>query len=248
MNQGIHLRWERPTARGVRYYQVDLHQDLWGEWLLTQAWGRRGTRLGRVRVAPCGSHAEGAAAPAVLRRGRRRQSARQRGLIVVLTGRRRHEPAFLFECHRRHGPVRRRFRAIRHPRGWSGRGLWRRERGPMREDGWHLGARLTFGPGRYFAGQAALALDARFHHNPLRGQGRLAGGDLLLLAFVLGLARRPGFPVTPFDRALRAALLLAFPRHPHPGDRVLAALGGGDQELGGLSPLRRGYGVRWLVI
>ena len=55
----IHLRWEKPTARGVRYYQVDLHQDLWGEWLLTQAWGRRGTRLGRVRVAPCGSHAEG---------------------------------------------------------------------------------------------------------------------------------------------------------------------------------------------
>lgn len=118
----------------------------------------------------------------------------------------------------------------------------------MREDGWHLGARLTFGPGRYFAGQAALALDARFHHNPLRGQGRLAGGDLLLLAFVLGLARRPGFPVVLFALALRAALLLAFPMHPHPGDRVLAALSGGDQELGGLSPLHRGYGARRLVI
>jgi len=25
MNESIHLRWEKPTARGVRYYQVDLH-------------------------------------------------------------------------------------------------------------------------------------------------------------------------------------------------------------------------------
>jgi hypothetical protein len=61
MNQGIRLRWEKPTARGVRYYQVDLHQDLWGEWLLTQAWGRRGTRLGRVQAVPCGSQAVGLA-------------------------------------------------------------------------------------------------------------------------------------------------------------------------------------------
>ena len=37
MNESNHLRWEKATARGVRYYQVDLHQDLWGEWLLAQA-------------------------------------------------------------------------------------------------------------------------------------------------------------------------------------------------------------------
>ncbi len=59
MNQGIRLRWEKRTAWGVRYYEVDLHQDLWGEWLLTQAWGRRGTRLGQVRGVSCGSRAEG---------------------------------------------------------------------------------------------------------------------------------------------------------------------------------------------
>ena len=43
----------------MRYYQVDLHQDLWGAWLLTQSWDRRGTRLGQVWVTPCGSRDEG---------------------------------------------------------------------------------------------------------------------------------------------------------------------------------------------
>ena len=71
--EDIHRRWEKPTARGVRYYQVDLHQDLWGEWLLTQAWGRRGTRLGRGRVAPCGSHAEGLAQIAAIEKRRRQR-------------------------------------------------------------------------------------------------------------------------------------------------------------------------------
>ena len=51
MNKDIRLRWEKPTALGVRYYEVELRRDLWGEWLLTQTWGRLGTRLGRVRVA-----------------------------------------------------------------------------------------------------------------------------------------------------------------------------------------------------
>ena len=55
----------------MRYYEVDLHRDLWGEWLLTQSWGRRGTRLGRVRVGPCGSHAEGLAQIAVIGKRRR---------------------------------------------------------------------------------------------------------------------------------------------------------------------------------
>lgn len=38
------LRWERDT----RYYDALLHQDLWGRWVLTRVWGRKGTRLGRV--------------------------------------------------------------------------------------------------------------------------------------------------------------------------------------------------------
>lgn len=28
----IRIRWEK----GTRYYEVHLHQDLWGEWLLTR--------------------------------------------------------------------------------------------------------------------------------------------------------------------------------------------------------------------
>ncbi|MFO1419481.1 MAG: WGR domain-containing protein [Candidatus Competibacteraceae bacterium] len=74
MNESINLYWEKVTALGVRYYQVDLHQDLWGEWLLAQAWGRRGTRLGQVRMAPCGSRAEGLARiAAILKRRRQRR-------------------------------------------------------------------------------------------------------------------------------------------------------------------------------
>ncbi len=43
LNKGIHLRWEKPTALGVRYYEVDLDQDLWDEWRLP----RRGPGAGR---------------------------------------------------------------------------------------------------------------------------------------------------------------------------------------------------------
>ncbi|CDH44775.1 MAG: WGR domain-containing protein [Candidatus Competibacteraceae bacterium] len=66
MNQGIRLRWEKHTARGVRYYEVDLRQDLWGGWLLTQTWGRQGTRLGPVRSVSCNSRVEGLARVATL--------------------------------------------------------------------------------------------------------------------------------------------------------------------------------------
>jgi hypothetical protein len=44
----MHLRWER----GTRYYEVYLHQDLWGEWVLTQVWGRRGLGLPLRRLVP----------------------------------------------------------------------------------------------------------------------------------------------------------------------------------------------------
>lgn len=84
---GIHLRWEKLTAQGMRYYEVDLHRDLWGEWLLAQAWGRRGTRLGQIRVAPCGSHAEGLVRIVAI--GKRR---RQRCYVMVAGADCRGEP------------------------------------------------------------------------------------------------------------------------------------------------------------
>lgn len=51
----IYRRWERAT----RYYQVDLSQDLWGQWVLTQRWGRRDTALGQTRRVACDSYADG---------------------------------------------------------------------------------------------------------------------------------------------------------------------------------------------
>jgi len=48
-------RWEK----GTRYYETRLHQDLWGSWVVTRVWGRRGTAWGQVRHLPCGSYAEG---------------------------------------------------------------------------------------------------------------------------------------------------------------------------------------------
>jgi predicted DNA-binding WGR domain protein len=47
-------RWEKDS----RYYEAYVCQDLWGDWVLTRIWGRRGTELGQVRRAPCGSYAE----------------------------------------------------------------------------------------------------------------------------------------------------------------------------------------------
>jgi hypothetical protein len=44
IDKWISLRWER----GTRYYEVYLHQDLWGDWVLTQVWGRGGMELGRI--------------------------------------------------------------------------------------------------------------------------------------------------------------------------------------------------------
>lgn len=53
----IRLCWEKST----RYYEATLHTYLWGEWMLTVGWGRRGARLGQVRDRPCASYAEGLA-------------------------------------------------------------------------------------------------------------------------------------------------------------------------------------------
>ena len=50
----VRRRWEKAT----RYYEAYVDQDLWGGWVLTRVWGRRGTRLGQIRRAPFGSYAE----------------------------------------------------------------------------------------------------------------------------------------------------------------------------------------------
>ncbi len=71
--------WNRQCwEKGTRYYVAYLHPDLWGEWMLTVGWGRRGTRLGQVRDRPCASYTEGLAMLAAV--GKRR---RQRGYRVL---------------------------------------------------------------------------------------------------------------------------------------------------------------------
>ena len=55
ITEWIRLRWEKAT----RYYEVYLHPDLWGQWVLTRIWGRRGARLGRVVHTACASYQEG---------------------------------------------------------------------------------------------------------------------------------------------------------------------------------------------
>ena len=51
------LQWHKDT----RYYEVQLHQDLWGDWLLTRRWGRRSARSGQSRAMPCASYEHGLA-------------------------------------------------------------------------------------------------------------------------------------------------------------------------------------------
>lgn len=51
----LRLRWEKDT----RYYEAHVEPDLWGGWVLTRIWGRRGTPMGQMRRrAPCGSYVE----------------------------------------------------------------------------------------------------------------------------------------------------------------------------------------------
>ena len=76
IDEWISLRWER----GTRYYEVYLHQDLWGDWVLTQVWGRRGTALGRIVHNPCASYQEGREWLTAVQVRRR-----QRGYTALLT-------------------------------------------------------------------------------------------------------------------------------------------------------------------
>ncbi|MES9902157.1 MAG: WGR domain-containing protein [Sedimenticola sp.] len=47
--------WHKET----RYYQVRLEQDLFGFWVVTRVWGRRGTRRGQIRTEKVSSPAQG---------------------------------------------------------------------------------------------------------------------------------------------------------------------------------------------
>ena len=62
-------RWERET----RYYELHLRQDLWGDWLLTRVWGRRGSSLGQIRHEHYPNYGEGAIkyANSIKQRGKR---------------------------------------------------------------------------------------------------------------------------------------------------------------------------------
>jgi predicted DNA-binding WGR domain protein len=50
-------RWEKDT----RYYVLSLEQNLFGIWVLTRVWGRKGTALGQLRREFAVSHEEGLA-------------------------------------------------------------------------------------------------------------------------------------------------------------------------------------------
>ncbi len=65
----VRVRWER----GTRYYEAYIHQDLWGAWVLTRSWGRRGTRLGRTVHLPCLSYLDARDRLARLDRRRKRR-------------------------------------------------------------------------------------------------------------------------------------------------------------------------------
>ena len=51
MDDGIgeqRARWEK----GTRFYEALVERDLFGDWVLTLVWGRRGSALGRVQHRP----------------------------------------------------------------------------------------------------------------------------------------------------------------------------------------------------
>jgi predicted DNA-binding WGR domain protein len=54
MTSCIFQRWEKDT----RYYEVRVHQDLWKNWVVTRAWGQRGSKRGRMIHTPCTSYTD----------------------------------------------------------------------------------------------------------------------------------------------------------------------------------------------
>ena len=64
-------RWIHPEQ--ARYYQVDLVQDLFGDWSLVLAWGSLGSRRGQMRLVYVPSHAAGLERIAAIRTRRRKR-------------------------------------------------------------------------------------------------------------------------------------------------------------------------------
>jgi hypothetical protein len=74
----VYLRWKK----GTRYYEVHLQQDLFGDWVLTQVWGRRGTQLGRIVHNPCISYEEGCERLAAVQGLREQRGYKVREVVV----------------------------------------------------------------------------------------------------------------------------------------------------------------------
>lgn len=55
MEQSICHKWESPD----RYYTAILHRDLFDTWIVTRAWGAKGSRRGRVDPYPVSSYSAG---------------------------------------------------------------------------------------------------------------------------------------------------------------------------------------------
>jgi hypothetical protein len=72
---GIKMRWEK----GAQYYEAHLYQDLFGYWVLTRVWGKRGTHRGRVIHAACSSYNSGKKQLAAVQ-----EQQKRRGYMLVL--------------------------------------------------------------------------------------------------------------------------------------------------------------------
>ena len=65
----MRIRWINPDK--ARYYQVELLQDLLGDWTLVQCWGGIGSHLGRLRIVHVASEQAGLKQIAVIAKRRR---------------------------------------------------------------------------------------------------------------------------------------------------------------------------------
>jgi hypothetical protein len=52
----LSFRWEHPMK--LRYYHVVLAQDLFGDWVVTKAWGGISKASGRIIHLPCQTYTE----------------------------------------------------------------------------------------------------------------------------------------------------------------------------------------------
>ena len=57
VHQATHWYWF--NSANQRYYDAHLVHDLFGDWHLLLAWGRRGTRLGGLRYEACSTPQSG---------------------------------------------------------------------------------------------------------------------------------------------------------------------------------------------